>query len=288
MASPKKSAPRKHRGGLDFEPLSADLAYRLTAPLRAYFSPRFYGLQRIPRDRPTLLVGNHTIYGMLDPVLMGVEIYKRRGVMIRGLADHLHFAIPGWRDLLRQMGAVDGTRENCHALMRAGETVLVFPGGGREVAKRKGEQYRLIWKERTGFVRLAIQHRYTITPFASVGPDDAYTILIDADDVMHTPLWSMLRRTSFAHDLLRDGDSIMPIARGLGLSPFPRPERFYFSFGEPIDTAPYDGHHRSRRVLMEVRDRVESAVAGEITRLQKRRRRDHEQGTLRRLLTKFG
>jgi hypothetical protein len=38
--------------------------------------------------------------------------------------------------------------------------VLVFPGGGREVTKRKGEAHKVIWKERTGFARMAIEHGY--------------------------------------------------------------------------------------------------------------------------------
>lgn len=105
---------------------------------------------------------------------------------------------------------------------------------------------------------------------------------------MRTPLCSLLKRTAPAHDLLRDGDSLMPIARGLGLSPFPRPERFYFSFGEPLDMVGHAGRHRSQRLLMDVRGEVEAAVEAEIAKLQKLRRRDHEQGTLRRLLTKFG
>nr|HMS80226.1 hypothetical protein [Burkholderiaceae bacterium] len=36
--------------------------------------------------------------------------------------------------------------------MRAGESVLVFPGGGREVFKHKGERYHLIWKNRPGYL----------------------------------------------------------------------------------------------------------------------------------------
>ena len=50
--------------------------------------------------------------------------------------------------------------------------MLVFPGSGREVTKRKGEAYKVIWKERTGFARMAIEHGYPITPFASVGPEE--------------------------------------------------------------------------------------------------------------------
>ncbi len=282
MAAPR--TPRRSHPA-DFEPIPVDVAYRLAAPLRAYFSPRFYGLSHLHPRHPSLLVGNHTIYGMLDPLLMGAEVYKRRGILVRGLADHAHFAVPVWRDLLRSMGAVDGTRENCAALMRAGQSILVFPGGGREVAKRKGEAYQLIWKQRLGFVRLAVQHRYPITPFASVGPDDAYTILIDANDIMKTPLWRVLQRSGIAHAYLRDGDALMPIAVGLGLSPFPRPERFYFGFGKPIPTEHLDGNTRSTRKMLALRDEVEAAVQAQIAKLKRLRERDQDRGVLRRLLT---
>ncbi len=43
--------------------------------------------------------------------------------------------------------------------MRRGELVMVFPGGAREVNKRKNERYKLV-ENRLGFARLAIQHGY--------------------------------------------------------------------------------------------------------------------------------
>ena len=58
------------------------------------------------------------------------------------------------------------------ALMRAGQHLMVFPGGQREVFKRKNEAYRLIWKERIGFVTLAAAFGYSIVPFASLGADE--------------------------------------------------------------------------------------------------------------------
>jgi 1-acyl-sn-glycerol-3-phosphate acyltransferase len=84
------------------------------------------------------------------------------------VGEHAHYKVPGWRDALSRWGAVRGTRDNVHELMRQRETILVFPGGAREVNKRKGEKYQLIWKERLGFARLAIAHGYQITPFAAV------------------------------------------------------------------------------------------------------------------------
>jgi hypothetical protein len=41
--------------------------------------------------------------------------------------------------------------------MRDHQTILVFPSGSREVFKRRGQQYQLLWRERMGFARLAIE-----------------------------------------------------------------------------------------------------------------------------------
>ncbi len=64
---------------------------------------------------------------------------------------------------------------------------MVFPGGGREVNKRKNERYKLVWKNRLGFARLAIQHAYPIVPFASVGAEHGIDIVLDTDSPLMAP-----------------------------------------------------------------------------------------------------
>ena len=83
-----------------------------------------------------------------------------------------------------------GTRDNVRALMRDRQTILVFPGGAREVNKRRGQQYQLLWRERIGFARLAIEHRYPIVPFAAVGVDDMLDVIVD----QNTPIYGQLAR----------------------------------------------------------------------------------------------
>lgn len=148
---------------------------------RAWHRPAFFGVEQLDASRPALFVGNHTIYGVLDMPLF-INGLHQKGILVRGLADRGHFMVPGYRDLLSRLGAVVGTRENCSALMTGGAHVLVYPGGAREVFKRKGEAYRLIWKERLGFVRMAVEHGYPIVPFGAVGAEDCYDVLYDGEE----------------------------------------------------------------------------------------------------------
>ena len=79
--------------------------------------------------------------------LLIAHLYKKKGIFLRGLADTLHFDLPVWGQILTAAGAVVGTRSTCHALMEAGESILVYPGGANEVFKKAGaDKYELQWK----------------------------------------------------------------------------------------------------------------------------------------------
>jgi len=235
-------------------PESMRRAAAALAPMRWWTSPRFEGLEKIPHEGRVLLVGNHTVFGVVDVPLMVHGIHEATGRWVRGLGDHAHFRIPVWRDLLERFGTVPGTRAHCAALMRADEAVLVFPGGGREVMKRKGEAYRLLWKERIGFARLAIEHRCPIVPFAAVGAEDAYDILIDGDHPLRAAGRAIAKRVDGRADM------VFPIARGFGPTPLPKPERFYFAFGEPIRTTGYARRKDPSAAAAALRDEVRTAV----------------------------
>ena len=205
---------------------------------RVWHRPVFEGLEHVDPERPALYVGNHTLFGVLDASLMVLGLHRHRGVYLRGLGDRAHFRVPGWRRLLRRLGAVEGTREACGRLMQEGAHVLVFPGGGREVVKRKGEQYRLIWKERAGFAHMAKAYDYPIVPFGAVGAEECFTIVRDAEDAARGWDGALLRRTGL-WGALRQGEMVPPLAYGWGGTPLPRPERMYFGFGAPLNPSDF-------------------------------------------------
>lgn len=248
------------------EPRALSAARAALAPWRFMTSPTFLGAARVPRDRPVMFVGNHTLMGVLDTPLLMLGIVEHTGHYPRSLADHFHFRVPLWRSLLAHFGAVPGSREACRALMRERASLLVFPGGGREVMKRRDEQYTLLWGDRSGFARLSREAGYTIVPVASVGAEECYRILIDQGDIAGTALGRRLIARAPRRDV-----AFPTLVYGLGGSPLPIPQRFYFSFGEPIESEPYRAWGDERAAITALRDRVKTALAAEIAELLRRR-----------------
>jgi 1-acyl-sn-glycerol-3-phosphate acyltransferase len=271
-----------------FDPSFVEELDHLLSPLKRLLAPVSVGVEHVPRKGAVLLAGNHTIYGLLDIPMLGLELYERTGRVVRGLGDHNHFAVPLWRDFLARIGAVRGTRENCARLLAAGEAVLVFPGGGREVMKHKGEKYRLVWKERVGFARLAIEHGVPIVPFASVGVEDMFEIVLDADDVLASPVGRLLRATGILErPWFRHGEILPPVARGTGPVGLPRLERQYFLFGAPIESRRFAGRHGDPEACWALRSEVQRAIESGIALLREVRAADPERYPVQRLLRRL-
>jgi 1-acyl-sn-glycerol-3-phosphate acyltransferase len=189
------------------------------------------GLENLPADGRFLLVGNHTSAGWPEIVLTPYFVHRHLGVRVRGLADKRVTQVKGvQRDLIEAVGAVPGQPDIGAELMRRDETMLVFPGGGRDMLKFKGEEYHLNWEGRSGFARLAIAHDYPIVPVGLVGGDDVFHSLVARNSA-----WERMTRTfgERMHGIVGVG---VPLMRGLGPTLLPRPQRMYLRFGQPIST----------------------------------------------------
>lgn len=250
-----------------------DRAVRILRPLLAVFDPCFVGLDRVPTTGGNVFVGNHTMIGMLDYAILYLELYRRLGVALWSLADHFHYTVPLWRDLLLANGAFDGTRENCSSVLARGGNIVIFPGGAREVTRRSGEQNTLLWGERTGFARVAMAADAPIVPVAFVGGDDWYRIVYDTNRILGTRVGDAIDTRFRRRGMHVDG--YMPsIIRGIGPTLLPRPERLYYWFGEPIEPAEFGDDPDDEVALAKLRDAARDALSAGISELLALRQRD--------------
>lgn len=200
-------------------------------PVFAVSRPYVDGIENLPGDGRFLLVGNHTQFGS-EVFLISDTVRRTIGTRVRPLAERGFGRMRGLpADLIAAFGAVVGAPETARELMRDDQTILVFPGGGREIAKFKGEEYTLRWQGRAGFARLSVENGYPIVPAALVGGDDVYRSWTTRDGAYGKLSEALGRRLNGRPDMA------MPLLRGIGPTLIPRPQRMYLRFGSPIDTS---------------------------------------------------
>ena len=199
-------------------------------PLVDLYRPYVDGLHTLPKDGRFLLVGNHTQFGV-EVLLIPHYVRRATGTRVRPLADRSMGQMRGAAgDLFAAYGAVVGAPETARELMRHNESILVFPGGGREIAKFKDEENTLRWNGRAGFARVSVENNYPIVPVALAGADDVYQSLITRDS-----RWGRLS-LSLSAKLFGRRDTALPLLHGVGPTLIPRPQRMYLRFAAPIDT----------------------------------------------------
>ena len=237
-----------------------DLVFAVFRPLYRVCDPYVEGIEHVDPGKPALFVGNHTTLGVLDMPFLYLAIHDLTGIYPRGLAHRMLFKNRALSAVMKALGAVEGTRENCTHLMDEGGHLLVFPGGSGEVCKTKNQKYQLLWKNRLGFVKMAAAHGYPIIPFASVGAEECYDIAYDYEDFLKSRFGSLLRKLPIKFE-----DILFPVVKGWRGTPLPKLERFYFKFLPPIPTASVDPD--DDEACGALRDAIKGAVESAINDL---------------------
>ena len=141
-----------------------------------YFHASLEGAIHIPRSGGALIVSNHALFA-LDTVVLAALIVRDLGRHPRFLADRMLWRIPGLREFITAAGALPGTPEAAETLLRRGELVMVYPGGVDDSLKLSRERYRLKWKTRAGFARVALAAHVPIVPVVGLGIDEMYRVV---------------------------------------------------------------------------------------------------------------
>jgi 1-acyl-sn-glycerol-3-phosphate acyltransferase len=219
--------PRLDRSGHELLPgAHRDTVIALVRSALAHVQPELRNAQRIPRDGGVLVVGNHALMG-IDSFALFPLILQHVDRLPRGLADTFLAHAPLVGRVLHNAGVVEANPGNARQLLQQGEMVVAYPGGAGESFKGPDSHYQLHWKNRRGFVRLAMRAQVPILPIMGAGIDHAYQYLF------HERV--LVRKLVGKDDARYD----FPVSLGLGILPLPG--RFTFHVGEPI-VPPPDPH----------------------------------------------
>jgi 1-acyl-sn-glycerol-3-phosphate acyltransferase len=225
-----------------------------------WFRGEVRGLEKIPEDKPVLLVGNHSGGNMMpDTVVFTLAFNTYFGVErpFYQLAHNLVIASP-YGQFLRPFGTVAASHENARKALDAGAAVLVYPGGDHEVHRPTTRANRIDFDGRMGFIRLALDARVPIVPVVSIGGQETALFLSDGHRLARALRLDRLFRLK-----------VLPISIALPwvinvgdfLGHLPLPAKITVQVLDPIDPARRFGRHPDQGALYKyVTDAMQEAL----------------------------
>ena len=157
---------------------------RHTAPLMrtvfgTYFRGEVRGLENIPKEGPSLLVGNHSGGTMIADTFVFAQSFNdhfgpdRR---FHQLAHSVAARLP-LMGLIRHWGTVAASHDNAKRAFKRDAPVLVYPGGDYETFRPSSHSDQIEFGGRRGFVKLALEENVPIVPVVAIGGQETALFL---------------------------------------------------------------------------------------------------------------
>jgi 1-acyl-sn-glycerol-3-phosphate acyltransferase len=163
--------------------------------LGAYFRSEVRGLDNIPAEGPSLLVGNHS-GGILivDTFIFAAAFYDHFGVRRRfhQLAHDVAARWPGTG--ISRWGTVAASHDNAREAFDRGAPVLVYPGGDYETFRPSWHSDKIEFGGRKGFIRLALERGVPIVPVVAIGGQETALFLTRGERAARLSGWAGLTR----------------------------------------------------------------------------------------------
>src|ERR1700748_3214802 len=165
------------------------------AGLGVYFRSEVRGLENIPDEGPSLLVGNHS-GGILivDTFVFAAAFYDHFGVRRRfhQLAHHVAARWPGTG--IGRWGTVAASHDNAGKAFDRGAPVLVYPGGDYETFRPTWHSDRIELRGRKGCIKLRTQRGVPVIPVVAIGGQETALFLTRGERAAKLTGWANLTR----------------------------------------------------------------------------------------------
>ena len=212
-----------------------------------YFRVESHNAENIPAEGAAVMACNHSGMLPLDAMMCAHDVMRHSpGHRAARIAmDHFVPQLPWVNLVFTRAGGFGGTRGNFHALLEAGQLMLVFPEGVPGISKPFSERYQLqAW--RPGHAELAIAHAAPIVPMAVIGAEEQ---------------WPQIARIEGVNLF---GIPHLPVPA----TPLPMPVKYHIWYGQPIPIPELYKPEQAKDAVAvrEAADRVKNAVAGLIER----------------------
>lgn len=198
-----------------------------------WFRPEVRGWESLPESGPMLLVGNHS-GGATPPDLpiLFTAWWKERGLdePLYALFHSFFLKMPGVRGPMERSGAIEAAPDDARAALRAGGSVVVYPGGDWDAFRPWTDRYKVDFAGRTGFVRLALETGVPIVPVVTCGVQDSIFVLTRGEKLARFLPWLKPMRVKVNPILIG-----APWGISVGLPTIPLPARTTVQLGPPID-----------------------------------------------------
>jgi 1-acyl-sn-glycerol-3-phosphate acyltransferase len=185
--------------GNDLDAWDGDYIRRVLPLWRAvmgtYFRGEVRGLDNIPDQGPSLLVGNHSGGTMIaDTFVLAGEFYAHFGPERRfhQLAHDIAARMPAIG--ISRWGTVAASHDNARKAFEKGAPVLVYPGGDYETFRPTWHSDRIEFGGRKGFVKLAVEQGVPIVPVVAVGGQETALFVTRGERAAKATGWADLTR----------------------------------------------------------------------------------------------
>jgi len=162
----------------------------------AYFRGEVRGLDNIPSDGPSLLVGNHSGGTLIaDTFVFAQCFYEHYGPDRRfhQLAHDVAARMPNL-GILRRYGVLAASHDNAKKAFDLDAPVLVYPGGDYETFRPTWHSDRIEFGGRKGFIRLALEQNVPIVPVVAIGGQETALFVTRGERVAELTGLSRLTR----------------------------------------------------------------------------------------------